>query len=131
MCLKFEGDAKNRNGIGTVAILTFENGEKIIHENNPYRGYLSSVEPFVHFGVGQKKIKSLEIQWYNGKSEVLTNLKLDQVLKVNIKNAKQKTIHTLLKSKGIFQDVTDSLKLNYVLQETDFIDYNIQNLHFI
>jgi enediyne biosynthesis protein E4 len=126
--LKFEGDAKNRNGIGTVAILTFENGEKIIHENNPYRGYLSSVEPFVHFGVGQKKIKSLEIQWYNGKSEILTNLKLDQVLKVNIKNAKQEIIHTILKSKGIFQDVTDSLKLNYVHQETDFIDYNIQNL---
>jgi enediyne biosynthesis protein E4 len=126
--LKFEGDAHNKNGIGTVAILEFENGEKIIHENNPYRGYLSSVEPFVHFGVGQKKIKRLEIQWYNGKSEVLTNLKLDQVLKVNIKNAKQETIHTLLKSKGIFQDVTDSLKLNYVHQEIDFIDYNIQNL---
>jgi hypothetical protein len=126
--LKFEGDAKNKNGIGAIAILQFEDGEKIIHENNPYRGYLSSVEPLVHFGVGAKKIKSLEIQWYNGMSQIIKNPHKDQLMVLNIKNANLPTVHASEPKNELFQDITDQTHIDYLHKELDFIDYNIQNL---
>ncbi|WP_255070093.1 VCBS repeat-containing protein [Lacihabitans sp. LS3-19] len=126
--LRFEGDAKNKNGIGTVAILEFEDGEKIIHENNPYRGYLSSVEPLVHFGIGAKKIKSLEIQWYNGMSQIINNPQKDQLMVLNIKNANKLTVHASEPKNELFQDITDQTHVDFLHKELDFIDYNIQNL---
>ncbi|MCP9753686.1 RNA-binding protein [Lacihabitans sp. CCS-44] len=126
--VKTIGDKNNINGIGAVAILEFENGEKIIHENNPYRGYLSSVEPFVHFGLGAKKVKKLEVQWYNGMSQVILNPKVDRVLEVNIKNANIKTYRTENLGAGVFEDITENSKLDFIHKEIDFIDFNIQNL---
>jgi enediyne biosynthesis protein E4 len=126
--LKTIGDKNNINGIGAVAILEFENGERIIHENNPYRGYLSSVEQFIHFGLGSKKVKKLEIQWYNGFSQIISNPKIDQVLEVNIKNANVKTIYAEEQNNGLFEDITEKTKLEFKHSEIDFIDFNVQNL---
>jgi enediyne biosynthesis protein E4 len=126
--IKCKGDKQNINGIGAVAILEFDNGEKTIHENNPFRGYLSSVEPFIHFGLGAKKIKSLEIQWYNGMSEFFKNPKIDQVLEVNIKNANVKTNNNTEVKSQFFTDITNEIKIDYIHAETDYIDFNVQNL---
>jgi hypothetical protein len=126
--IKTVGDKDNVNGLGTVALLEFENGEKMIHENNPYRGYLSSVEPFMHFGLGAKKLKKLEIQWYNGMSQIILNPKVDQVLEVNIKNANVKTNYNTELGEQVFEDITDISKLDFVHKELDFIDFNVQNL---
>lgn len=122
------GDKNNINGLGAVVLLEFENGEKMIHENNPFRGYLSSVEPFIHFGLGNKKVKKLEVQWYNGMSQIILNPKIDQILEVNIKNALSKTNYDTNLGKQVFEDITDISKLDFVHKELDFIDFNVQNL---
>lgn len=126
--IKTIGDKSNINGLGAVAILEFENGEKMIHENNPFRGYLSSVEPFMHFGLGPKKVKKLEIKWYNGFSQIILNPKVDQVLELNIKNATIKTNYSDELENQVFEDITDISKLDFVHKELDFIDFNVQNL---
>ncbi|MCP9763023.1 VCBS repeat-containing protein [Lacihabitans soyangensis] len=126
--IKTIGDKSNLNGLGTVALLEFENGEKMIHENNPYRGYLSSVEPFIHFGLGAKKVKKLTVQWYNGMSQIIVNPKLDQVLEVNIKNANVKTDYIENMGESVFEDITENSKLDFIHKEIDFIDFNVQNL---
>jgi enediyne biosynthesis protein E4 len=126
--IKTIGDKSNLNGLGTVALLEFENGEKMIHENNPYRGYLSSVEPFIHFGLGARKVKKLTVQWYNGMSQIIVNPKLDQVLEVNIKNANVKTDYMENLGESVFEDITEKSKLDFIHKEIDFIDFNVQNL---
>ena len=126
--IKTIGDKNNRNGIGAVAVLEFENGEKIIHENNPYRGYLSSVEPFIHFGLGSKKVKKVEIQWYNGMSQIIQNPKVDQVLEVNIKDAQTQINYKDEIAPSVFLDITENSKLDFTHKEIDFIDFNVQNL---
>ncbi|HLO46124.1 MAG TPA: VCBS repeat-containing protein [Leadbetterella sp.] len=126
--IKTTGDKNNRNGIGAVAVLEFENGEKIIHENNPYRGYLSSVEPFIHFGLGSKKVKKVEVQWYNGMSQIIQNPKVDQVLEVNIKDAQTQINYTNEIAPSVFLDITENSKLDFTHKEIDFIDFNVQNL---
>lgn len=126
--LKFEGDKWNKNGIGAVAEVFYEDGERNIIENNPSRGYLSSVEPFVHFGVGNKKVKSLRVSWYNGLSQIIDNPEIDKVHKIDIKNAKVPINFETMPSLNLLHDVTDSVGIDFVHQEHDFIDYNIQNL---
>lgn len=126
--LKFEGDKLNKNGYGTVAELTFEDGEKVTAENNPSRGYLSSVEPLLHFGIGKKKVKTLKVSWYNGYSQIIENPMIDKVLTLKIQEAKQPTVWTTANENLYFNDVTDSLGIRLVHTEFDFIDYNYQNL---
>ena len=126
--IKCVGDLHNRNGIGAVAELAFEDGEKMIHEFNPYRGYLSTVEPFIHFGLGKKKVKTLKIHWYNGKMQIIDNPTIDNVFEANIKNANQISRFEFDESHYYFKDITDETKVDFNHKEIDFIDFNVQNL---
>lgn len=49
----------------------------------PVRGYLSQMDPRLHFGLGQAKIVDwVEISWPGGKKTLLENVNVNQVLKV-------------------------------------------------
>ncbi len=51
-------------------------------------GYFSTVQDIAHFGVGTTtNIDSIIIRWPNFKKQILKNVKADQTLNVNIKNA--------------------------------------------
>jgi hypothetical protein len=57
-------------------------------EQNPARGYLSSVSSTLHFGLGNtEKIDSLIITWASGKVQKLSDVKSNQVLKLAEKDA--------------------------------------------
>ena len=49
--IKFRGDTSNINGIGTVADIYYS-GRHQTAELTPYRGYMSSMENVLHFGLG-------------------------------------------------------------------------------
>ena len=54
-----------------------------VQQYHPVRGYLSSVSPTLHFGLGTaEKIDSLVVNWPNGKSTKLTEVAADQKLSV-------------------------------------------------
>lgn len=127
--IKFSGNEKNVMGIGAIVeINSAEN--KIYYEHNPYRGYLSSVEPIAHLGLGKaQNIPELKITWQSGKVQILKNLKANQVLTVDEKNATIPINRLENESvKPLFNDITDILNIPYKHEETDFIDFNIQKL---
>jgi enediyne biosynthesis protein E4 len=129
--IKFQGDSLNRDGIGTWAEIYYDNGKLQVYENTPYRGYLSSIQNMAHFGLGQNKlIDSVVIKWPGGSMQVITNVKANQLLKVNYINA---TIpyyfeQKIFASSPLFTDITDSINIPYRQQELDFSDFNIQKL---
>ena len=51
--IKFKGDKQNINGLGAVASIYYDHGKQQVYENNPYRGYLSSMQGIAHFGLNQ------------------------------------------------------------------------------
>jgi hypothetical protein len=54
----------------------------------PTRGYQSSVSPVLHFGLGQDSIiDSLHIIWPGGKQQMLTQVKANQILSLQEKDA--------------------------------------------
>lgn len=129
--IKFKGGPNNIDGIGAWADIYYDHGKHQVYENTPFRGYLSTIQNIAHFGLGKiTRIDSVVIRWNNWKKQTLRNVKADQVLKVDIKNAtetysfKQPEID----KKSLFREVTRMLGVNYKNQDDDFIDFNIQKL---
>ena len=86
--IKYKGDKKNINGLGAVASIYYDHGKKQVYENNPYRGYISSMQGITHFGLGKvTMVDSVVIKWNNGKKQTLHNVKANQVITVNIADA--------------------------------------------
>lgn len=129
--IRLEGDSLNKNGLGTWIALHYGGGQQQVLEQNPYRGYLSSVSGLAHFGLGKTQvIDSVIVTWNNGAKEKLVNVKADQVLRLSKKNAKETpaTIQEVFANSTLFKEITSAVKISYTQAERDFVDFNIQKL---
>jgi hypothetical protein len=129
--VKFTGGPQNINGIGAWADIYYDQGKHQVYENTPYRGYLSTIQNIAHFGLGKiTRLDSVVIRWQNGKKQTLTNVKADQVLNVNIKDAKESYSFAgpKINTQSLFKEVTRSVGVSYKHQEEDLADFNIQKL---
>lgn len=127
--IKFKGEGYNGNGIGAIAEISYDGNHKQYSENSPFRGYLSTVEPVTHFGLGKiKVIDKLVITWTGGKTQTLRNVKANQVLTVFEKNAKAETEPLKPVEGTLMEDVTQFLDVKYRHEEQDNIDFNVQKL---
>jgi enediyne biosynthesis protein E4 len=128
--VKLNGLQNNINGIGAFIEISYNNGEKQVYENTPYRGYLSTIENIAHFGLGKtKKIDEVKIIWQSGKNQILKDILANQVLVIDERlavSSQQSAVYN--QQLAIFSDITDSLSINYLHQEVDAIDFNIQKL---
>ncbi len=129
--VKFKGDNHNLNGLGAWADIYYAHNKHQVSENNPYRGYISTDQNIAHFGLGKvRRLDSLVIRWPNGKKQVLQNVKANQVVTVNITEAKEPYTwpQPKIADKALFAEVTKSKGIDYKHQELDFADFNIQKL---
>ena len=132
--VRLQGGTGNTMGLGTLLEIEYGDGKKQFHDHTTYRGYLSSVEPIAHFGLGEHSaVDKLTIRWPTGESEVLRNVEANQVLTVDIRNAAERTevnpkrnIHD--DSHSPLRDVTEEFDINYVHEEWDFNDFSVQPL---
>ncbi|CAN5428843.1 VCBS repeat-containing protein [soil metagenome] len=130
LTIRFKGDNKNINGIGAWAEV-YSSGGMQLYENSPYRGYLSTVDCKAYFGLDSiHVVDSVVIRWPNHTKQTLQNIKVNQVLTVDIKNA---TIaddwsQPLLSTNSLFTDVTGKVNIQYRYQEMDAIDFNKERL---
>ena len=122
-----EGDDRNKGGIGAVIRIYYQ-GKQQVYDQQPCRGYMSTVDALGHFGLGAAtNIDSLRIRWADGKTQLLTNVKANQTVRLQYKNSSgsyQPGIPDI--SKPVFRQVNAELGINYIHQEKDAIDYNIQ-----
>jgi ASPIC and UnbV/FG-GAP-like repeat len=126
-----KGDSLNKNGLGAIVELHYDKGKVQVYENTPYRGYLSTVQNTVHFGLGKLEfIDSLIIKWPNGKQQLLQNVKTNQTLTVNLKDAGLQSNYAadIINSNALFSEITRAVNINYIHSDSDFIDFDIQRL---
>lgn len=129
--IQLHGDSLNKGGLGTWLELYYDNGKKQFLEHTPYRGYLSSVDVNIHFGLGKATlIDSLIVRWPNGKMQRLRNVKADQRLSVDYQDAQETYQFTRgsFVTGALFTDVTTAVNIRYIHPEKDFVDFNIQKL---
>jgi hypothetical protein len=125
--IKYKGDEKNTGGIGTWVDIYYADGKHQTYENNPYRGYLSTMQNMTHFGLGRTEIvDSAVVRWPNGKKQTIKDVKANQVLELNIENANEK--YTWQESNGasLFKEITKAAGIDYRHIDVNHIDYNIQ-----
>ena len=82
--LKLVGTKSNRMGIGARIHIITEDGRSQWNEVTTAVGYASSSDSRVHFGLGaNSKIREIEIRWPSGTRQVLRDVAVDRVLRVD------------------------------------------------
>jgi hypothetical protein len=124
----FIGSATNREGIGAKVRLR-NNGHLQYQYFTPFRGFLSSMEPYLHFGLGHDSIvDSLEVTWPDGNTQVLQHVKANQSIKLNYVDAKPITIKETPNGSLLFTPVLEERAPAYTHHENDFVDFKVQPL---
>ncbi len=89
LAVRLKGPNGNLFGINAKVTLTVD-GQKTVQEYRPMKGYMSCVENKLHFGLGAlKTVTQLEIEWPDGKVEIIKNPPINQELSVYHNNAKK------------------------------------------
>ena len=102
--IKLQGAGKNSEGLGAKVTL-YNKGRQQFLEQMPSIGYQSTVSSILHFGLGEdKNIDSLRIVWLSGKQQLITNLKADQLLVPDEKNATS-NYHAPQHPTSIFEEI--------------------------
>lgn len=86
--IRLAGPQNNVNGIGTKIWIESDLGKQFL-EQNPFRGYQSTVEDILHFGLGADTlIAQLRVQWPDGKVQELAHVHANQVLELRYGDAR-------------------------------------------
>lgn len=124
LTIDLQGPPTNRQGLGATVTL-WAGGQVQFQELSVVRGYLSSVEPGLHFGLGiASRVDSLRIRWPGGRTEVRRNIPVDQSLRLSCQQAT--TARGELPAttdKPLFRNVTPLLSTRFTHQESDFVDF--------
>ncbi|HEX4934143.1 MAG TPA: VCBS repeat-containing protein, partial [Gemmatimonadaceae bacterium] len=125
--VSLRGEGKNTAGIGAKVFAT-AGGTTQLAEQMPTRGWLSSMDPRLHFGFGDAvQGDSLVVVWPDRRMQVVTPLPLDRAITLDQKDA------TLRWSPPpapvpLFADVSAELGAPVRHVENDFLDYNREPL---
>ena len=130
------GRPPNRQAIGSK-VYVYTRGMLQMEELNPYRGYESTVDLALHFGLGQHTVvDSLVITWPDGKIQTMYDVKVNQRITIDVPAENESGKNKFLTLPGlrgigdeqIFTNVTATLGLNYSHKENLFVDFKIQPL---
>ncbi|WP_299312595.1 VCBS repeat-containing protein [uncultured Aquimarina sp.] len=120
--VQLEGTYKNKNGIG-AKITLWENANKQTQYQSTVKGYLSSVEPIIHFGIHSEKIDSLQVIWPDGNVSYKKDIPSNQVLTISHQNSyhnksRKETDLIFQKDKTTFSYIHTENYLNDYLQQS-------------
>ncbi|MEO6948602.1 MAG: VCBS repeat-containing protein [Ginsengibacter sp.] len=125
--IKLTGDSKNTGGIGSKVKL-YCGKQEFYQEEFPVRGFQSSMDPVLNFGIGKHTIiDSLLIIWPNDNMQILRNIKPNQLLTLKIADAHNKWHYDTSINKNEQYFSTDTLN-NMVHVENNFDDFTVQSL---
>ena len=122
------GPEKNPMGLGTK--LHLDQGENTqYHFHTLTRGFQSSVDPVIHFGVKpNESIDNLRIIWPDGKEQNMANLTGGQLLVADYKDAGDPEEMVVEEVAPMFVDVSRDLGLEFVHQENPYNDFQYEVL---
>ena len=120
------GDSLNREGIG-ARVMLWEGGRVQSVEQYPVRGYASSVDTKLHFGLGASgRPDSVIVTWPNGKQQRLPGVGVDTTLVVSFSDGGFNT--GFISVPVSYVDVTDTLNVHFKHEESFFNDFSFNPL---
>ncbi|MEO8336696.1 MAG: VCBS repeat-containing protein [bacterium] len=127
--VKLEGEQKNRFGVGARVSL-FAGGSTFMQEESPTRGFQSSVDYVLDFGIGKPDvIDSLRVVWPDGRVSATQHVPTNKLVTVRQSEA---TLPAAPSPSGavatLLADITDRTALGFKHQENAFIDFERERL---
>lgn len=128
------GDAGNPAGFGAKIELRYSDQtsgrQRQAIEQSPYRGYQSTVEPALHFGLGlTQRVDTLLVRWLDGRVSQLTNVPANQVVTVRQRDARKAPKLALTpQPAALFTELTTANPVPFVQQENRYVDFKQQVL---
>ena len=138
--LRIQLKGKDKTTPITNSMVTIHYGDQLqVQELLNTRGYESAVEEVLHFGIGAStSVNRVEIKWPNGKTQVLKQVKADQLLVVQQNEANSKIIAKSKNNKNILTEKDcKALGIEFIHRENDYDDfakkycYHKNNLHTV
>ncbi len=118
-----KGEKQNSNAIGARIVLTPGN---ISIENQPARGFQSSVDPRPNFGLKNDTPVTATIKWPSGKVSQLKDLSVNQTIVTNESEGQYPEEDAILKKQLLFNKTNNSF--TYKHQENKFVDFHRNRL---
>ncbi len=127
--VKLDGDSLNTYGYGARLKLYADSTVQTM-EQMPSRGFQSSVDPVLNFGLGTTNhIDSITIQWSGGRYAILRNPGVDTTITLHKKDALTTLPWKTESPNPIYKNVTSAfLKGNIHHSENEYIDFNREKL---
>jgi enediyne biosynthesis protein E4 len=126
--VKLNGPPTNLQGLGAKVTL-YMDGQIQYFENKTVRGYLSSNDPVVHFGLAQaSRIDSLSVRWTDGKQSVYKDVAANELFHVAYDDAVRRPVK-VQRSPRLFAESTNRIMpAPFVHRENEFDEYEDQIL---
>ncbi len=130
LTLSFKGDSLNRFGLGVKAWV-FANGNMQYQQLMLTRGFQSSSEPRLHFGLDSAATAdSVLIVWPDQRMQLLKNVAVNKALTIDHKEAIDSFDQAAFfrPVPEFYTDITASVNCNWKHKENEFVDFNVQYL---
>ena len=122
--VKLKGDNQNKFAVGSI--VEFFSGKEILRQELiPSRGFQSSIDYVMTFGIGTKKIDSLQVIWPNGKFQIIKKVVNNSTINLNITAAKLDYIPKNVKSKTFFAEKKTTFLAH---KENNYVDFDHEGL---
>ncbi|MGK0420425.1 MAG: hypothetical protein ACJAT9_000083 [Polaribacter sp.] len=123
--VEFEGAEKNKFGYDTKVVIHHNNKIQTA-ENTVTRGYFSSIEPKLFFGLGlDKEVDKVEVFWKDGKYKVYNSITANTILKVRHSDAvMDENQKDKVKRKPLLKQISSkSIGISYKHLENEFDEF--------
>ena len=121
--IDLKGPETNSFGYGIKAII-HHNGKTQIADNTVTRGYLSSVEPGLFFGLGKDtKVDSIKVLWPDGKVNLFGEVDANKLLTVKYSKATLLSSESKEARKLLGKVQSKDIGINFRHKENDFNEY--------
>ena len=124
--IQLQGDSLNRNALG-AHIEVFDGENLQTQEQNPVRGYLSTVDTKLTFGLGDNdKVASIRVRWPDNSMDIYRDVAADTLFIAKKQGSIKQQLPSINDSQLLFDEVAADIQ--YLHKETEFNDFGVQRL---
>ncbi len=122
LAVRLQGEGANTAGIGARVMLR-QGGAMQLLEQQPTRGFQSSVDPRLHFGLGKAtRVDSLIVVWPDRRFQVLTNVAANRTLTLSQRDAAGRWTPPRDSAPPLLAVADSASAIDFRHAENDFLD---------
>ena len=126
--VKLDGEGHNRFAIGSK--VTLQNGEETLYQElSPTRGFQSSVDYILTFGLGKAdSVQLVTVGWPDGRVSSLKGVAANQRITIKQSESTKPGLAPPQPVKQLVTDITQRTNFPFVHHENDYVDFDRERL---